>query len=60
MHEVQRCIILIVLIKGNELTPAGHGFMSKEVVKTASGSTSATGTAGYTEDLRDQTHAKEA
>jgi hypothetical protein len=36
------------------------GFMSKEAIKIASGSTSPTGTAGCTEDLKDQSLAKEA
>ena len=35
------------------------GFMSKEAIKSASGSTSPTGTDGCTGDLRDQSHAKE-
>jgi len=35
------------------------GFMSKEVIKSASGSTSPTGTDGCTGDLKDQSHAKE-
>ena len=37
--------------------PAGP--RAKEAVKSASSSTSPTGTDGYTEDLKDQSHAKE-
>ena len=35
------------------------GFMSKEVINNASGSTLPTGTDGCTGDLKDQSHAKE-
>ena len=35
------------------------GFMSKEVINSASGSTSPTGTDGCTEDLKGSSHAKE-
>ena len=36
-----------------------HRLRAKEAVKTASGSTSPTGIDGCTEDLKDQSHAKE-
>ena len=43
----------------NALYNVPAGFMSKEVIKSTSGSASATGIDGCTEDLRASSHAKE-
>jgi hypothetical protein len=50
----------LLLSAYNALCHVPTGFMSKEAAKSASSSTSPTGTDGYTEDLKDQSHAKEA
>ena len=51
-------VLLLSALSALHNVPAG--FMSKEAVKSASGSTSPTGTDGYTEDLKGSSHAKEA
>jgi hypothetical protein len=50
----------LLLSAYNALCHVPAGFMRKEAVKIASSSTSPDGTDGYTEDLKDQSHAKEA
>jgi hypothetical protein len=50
----------LLLSAYNALWHVPAGFMSKEAVKSASSSKSPTGIDGYMEDLKDQSHAKEA
>jgi hypothetical protein len=49
----------LLLSAYNALWHVPAGFTSKEEINNASGSTSPTGTDGCTEDLKDQSHAKE-